>query len=313
MKVCFIGMCGHSIKAHTVLKKRSDVQLCGVAPSSTHEKMYCSFDPEIPFYTSYSEMIDEIKPDLAIVSPVFGLTGTIITECSNRGIDVFAEKPVASSVDELKRVKKAVVDSGIRFSAMHYLRYDSAFYHAAKLVRNGMIGDIQLITSQKSYKYGVRPDWYNNRALYVGIIPWVGIHAIDWVYAFSRKRFLTVKSECSGNPELTALCQFTMEDGVLASINLDYYRPSSAPTHGDDRIRCVGTRGIIEVRDGQIILINSKGMHTINPPPAPELLSEFLDRKSTLSADEIFYLTYIALSARDSADRGELIHLEENI
>ena len=302
MKVCFIGMCGHSMQAYEVLRYRADVTLCGVAPGSCHEGMTEAFDPAIPFYPSYAEMLDREKPDLAVVSPVFGLTGTVILACAARGIDVFSEKPVATTLRELDEVERAVKKSGIRFCAMHYLRYAPAFYGGARLVREGAIGDVRLVTAQKSYRFGTRPAWFADRKLYGGTIPWVGIHAIDWIYAFVGKRFVSVTAKSFGNPERAALCQFEMEDGIIASVNVDYYRPEAAPTHDDDRIRCAGTEGVLEIIGGEITLIDKNGVKKWTPTEAPELLTAFLDGEDVLSKEEIFYLTRVALRARDSAD-----------
>ena len=302
MKVCFIGMCGHSRQAYRVLRSRADVELCGVAPGSAHENMTESFDPEIPFFASWQEMLDSVAPELAIVSPVFGLTARIVIECAERGIDVFSEKPVAASLEELDRLEHAIKKSGIRFSAMHYLRFLPEFWHAASLVRGGAIGEVKLINAQKSYRFGTRPEWYNDRNLFTGIIPWVGIHAIDWIYAFSRKKFLSVSAMSFGSPERTALCQFALEDDVVASATLDYYRPKEASTHGDDRVRCVGSDGVIEVAHGRIRLINGDGEQWIEPTAAPEPLDSFLNGEDIITADEILYLTKVALLARESAD-----------
>ena len=159
---------------------------------------------------------------------------------------------------------------------------------------------------------GTRPSWYSDRTLYGGTIPWVGIHAIDWIYNFTAKRFLSVNSISFGkDPEMAALCQFEMEGGVVASVNVDYYRPTGASTHGDDRVRCVGTNGVVEVRDGKIILINADGTSVITPTEAPELLESFIDGKDAISAEEIFYLTKVAIIARDSADLKKAIKIED--
>ncbi len=308
MKVCFIGACGHTKQAYVYLRTRQDVEFCGIAPESVHENMSVSFDPQIAFYADYKEMLDKTAPNLAVISPVFGHTGSVIIECAKRGIDVFSEKPVASSLSELCDVEAAVFESGIRFCAMHYLRYDPAFYHGASLVKDGAIGEVRMVSAQKSYKYGTRPAWYADRELYGGTIPWVGIHAIDWIYNFTGKRFLSVSSQSVGkDPEMAAICQFQMEDGIIATVNLDYYRPQNAPTHGDDRIRCVGTNGVLEVRDGEIILINSEGSRVITPSTAPELLENFIDGKEAVSKEEIFYLTKVALIARDACAKTVVI------
>ncbi|MBQ8311365.1 MAG: Gfo/Idh/MocA family oxidoreductase [Clostridia bacterium] len=310
MKVVFIGLCGHSMQAYEVLKLRTDATLCGVAPGSEHENMTESFDPAIPYFASWNEMLDKTHPDLAVSSPVFGLTGEIVIACAKRGINVFCEKPVAGTLEDLERVKAAVRSSGIRFCAMHYLRVSPAFWQGAAMVKSGAIGEVRLLNAQKSYRFGTRPDWYRDRDLFTGIIPWVGIHAIDWIYAFAGKKFLSVNASTAGIPERTALCRFDLEDGVAASISLDYFRPEIAPSHDDDRIRCVGTDGILEVRDGKIHLMNGDGVQTIDPDPAPELLSCFLDRNDLLSPDDIFYLTRVALLARESADTQSTVSIE---
>ena len=313
MKVVFIGLCGHSMQAYEILKKRTDAELCGIAPGSEHEGMTESFDLSIPFFSSYTEMLDVCRPDLAVVSPVFGLTGEAIIACAARKIDVFCEKPVAGTLEELARVERAVKESGIRFCAMHYLRVSPAFWEGASLVAKGAIGEVRMLHAQKSYRFGPRPAWYSDRALFTGLIPWVGIHAIDWIWAFSRKKFLTVDARLYGTPEKVATCLYEMEDGVTATVNLDYYRPSTAPTHDDDRIRCVGTEGILEVRGGKIYLMNGDGTREIDPPEAPELLTAFLGGESLLSPDEIFYLTRVALLSRESADRKTTVEVEKNI
>ncbi len=310
MKVCFIGNCGHSKQAYAALKDREDVALLGIARGSEHEDEERLRRIPLPLYESYTEMLDVLKPDLAVVSPVFGRTGEVIRACAARGIDIFSEKPVATTLCELDAVEREVRESGIRFSAMHYLRVRPSFYNAAQLVREGAIGEVRLVTAQKSYKFGKRAAWYHDRALYGGTIPWIGIHAIDWVYAFTGKRFLSVTAQSFGSPETAALCQFELEDGAMASVNLDYYRPSGAPSHDDDRIRVAGTKGVIEVIRDRVTLIDGDGHRELSFTESPELLTAFLAGEDVISADEIFYLTRVALSARDAADSGEKIRIE---
>lgn len=310
MKICFIGYCGHSGQALSYLKTRADAELAGIAPWSAEEGLNASPDPALPYFPDARKMLDAVKPDLAVVSPVFGLTADAIVACAERGIDVFSEKPVATTLSDLERVENAVKESGIRFTAMHYLRYDPAFYHGAKLVKSGAIGEVRMLTAQKSYKYGTRPVWYRDRTLYGGTLPWVGIHAIDWIYHFSGKRFLSASAESFGkNPEMAVLCRFSMEDGVLSSINLDYHRPATAATHGDDRIRVAGTNGVLEVMNGNIRLINADGETLLTPTEAPELLEEFLENGEYPPAEEIFYLTRVALLARESSDTNTIVRI----
>ena len=310
MKVCFIGSCGHWQQALSTLKSRGDVLLCGFAPGSSEENRRYSIDESLPYFEDYREMLDTVKPDLVVLSPVFGITGRLIIECAERGIAVFSEKPIASSNEELKRVVAAIRKSKIPFCSMHYTRFSPAFYHAAKIIEDGKIGQIRMITAQKSYRYGVRPDWYSDPELYCGTIPWVGIHAVDWIYRFTGKRFTSVSSIAVGEcPEMAALCQFELEGGIIASINIDYYRPDGAPTHDDDRIRCVGTSGVLEIRSNTVLLINKEGSREYRPSDAPDLFAEFLDGKNPIGLDEIHHVTKAVLCAKDAAKHGKTVRI----
>ncbi len=310
VKICFIGSCGHAYRTYREMQTCEDAEFVGIAPGSEQEDIDALDRYGMPVYSSYEEMICTTRPEVAVISPVFGLTGKIAVYCAERGINVFCEKPVASDLSELRVLEKAVKENNIHFSAMHFLRFTPSFYAAGKLVREGGIGEVKLMTAQKSYKYGSRPEWYADRGLYTGTIPWIGIHAIDWLYYFGQKKFLTVNAIHSGNPEMTALCQFELEDGVPASVNLDYYRPGTAATHGDDRIRVVGNEGVIEVFGDRYQLINKDGESTVYPTEAPLLARDYLLGREELSAEEIFMLTRVALIARESADKKEKLRIE---
>ena len=81
-------------------------------------------------------------------------------------------------------------------------------------------------------------------------------------------------------------------------MNLDYYRPAGAPSHGDDRIRLAGTEGVLEVSGGKVTLITAEETQVWEPKEAPELLEEFL-AGGGIEAQEIFYLTKVALVAKE--------------
>ena len=212
--------------------------------------------------------------------------------------------------------------NGLHFGAMMGLRYDPAFYTAWRAVQEGAIGAVRLINAQKSYKLGRRDAYYRDRATYGGTIPWVGVHAIDWIAWFSGAAFESVYATHStqfnhdnGDLEVSALCHFTLHGEIFASASIDYLRPSTAHTHGDDRVRVMGTEGAIEVRDGAVYLINGETDGEVVLPMACErqVFQDFVEHvegKTTalLGADEVFAVTEACLLARQSADEGRVVH-----
>lgn len=329
LKIAYIGNRGfHSDNVNGATRGDSRFTCCAVAGGTPDEDMsafykYITIDhPDARMYSDYVEMLEKEKPDVAVVSPEFYLTASVCMECAKRKINVFAEKPVATELDELKQLQDVIKESGIHFAAMHFLRFSGGFYHAVKAVKNGDIGDVRMINAQKSYKLGQRADFFKSRETYGGTIPWVGIHGIDWIYTLADKpcKKVTAVHSSTGNCdhgdlEATCLCQFVFEDDVMASLNVDYIRPQSAPTHSDDRLRVVGTEGILNVQDGKLTVINCDGVKTYEEPSEIDLALDFLEsilenRPCVLSSDEIFEITELALLARESADMGETIIIE---
>jgi hypothetical protein len=64
-------------------------------------------------------------------------------------------------------------------------------------------------------------------------------------------------------------------------------------------------------RGGEILLINGEGEQILRPTEAPELLEEFLGGGESVPPEEIFYLTRVAILARDAADRNEITRIEK--
>ena len=238
----------------------------------------------------------------------------------SRGAAVFCEKPVATTREDLDRLRATCDETQLHLAAMMGLRYDPAFYTAWRAVRDGAIGTVRILDARKSYKFGRRGDFYRSRT-HGGTIPWIGSHAIDWILWFTGQRFLTVSAAHSsaynrdhGELEMTALCQFTMTDEVLASVSIDTLRPSAAATHGDDRIRIAGTTGVIEVRDGQVYLINdqAEGRRVLPAACDRQVFADFVDHvegKATalLSTAETLAVTEACLLARQAADEERIV------
>ncbi len=328
LKIAYIGNCGfHSAVVNDATRGDARFTACAVAGGTLDEDMSAYYEeikedhPKAVLYSDYMQMLDVEKPDVVVVSPRFDLTSAICMECAGRGIHIFAEKPVATDLDELHQLKEAIKKSGVYFMAMHYLRLEGPFNQAISIVRNGLIGDVRMINAQKSYKLGQRADFFKKRETYGGTIPWVGIHAIDWIYAIAHspcKKITACQSKVHNNNhgdlESTCLCQFEFDGGVLASLNIDYLRPAKAPSHSDDRLRVVGTEGTLMVENNVLTVINKDGVSTPNIETESNLAIDFLEsvlenRECVISQDEIFDITALALLARESADTGKTILL----
>lgn len=324
MKICLIGNRGHWGYVFESIKDIPDAAIVAISPGCADNidnmaAMCSKFDFAPRYYAAYSEMLDQEHPDLVVIDGPFDLHARMSIECLKRNIHVFCEKPIALTLNDLAQVESAYRDSRGKIFSMIGLRYEAPFQAALQQVKAGAIGKVKMIYARKSYKLGTRPEFYKKRSTYGGTIPWVGSHAFDWIMAFSACNDF---AKCSavdtnkdnfnnGELEIAAVCQIIMKNGVFAQASLDYLRPMTASTHGDDQVRVAGTQGIIEVRQGKVFLINDSGEREIPAIAERHLFSDIaLDcigkRMAMTSPEETIALTRNCLMAQQIADRNRI-------
>lgn len=313
MKICYIGAQGHWQYTPGQLKKNEVVGVCpgflGEDISSLlNELKSRNITPKV--YESYKDMLDIC--DIAVVNTRFDLNAGITAEFLKKNIYVFSEKPLATTQRQLEELMTAQANSDAFVSAMFGIRYAGWFLTLKKAVEK--LGKVRMVNAQKSYKLGTRPDYYKNKDTFGGLIPWVAIHAIDWVYSIAGEELevisaITDNSYNSGHGdlEMTSLCQFKTKSGILASVNADYFRPQRADTHDDDRVRVVCTEGAIEYSGGKVTLIDKDGTRNLDILPDEDVFELFIRRINGedvgVTPEESFYMTEVALLSRDLADK----------
>lgn len=192
MKVCIVGSAGHTGYVLDGITGNSELLLAGIAPGSEAENVDRLYKSTVDQgycprkFDDYVKMLEELKPDIAAVACRFSDHAKIAAQALKMGIHVFVEKPVATTLDDLEMLKEVYRNSGCHLSAMFGIRYEPCFFAAWKAVKDGKIGTVRLMNAQKSYKLGTRSELYRRRETYGGTIPWVGSHAIDWLYWLIR-------------------------------------------------------------------------------------------------------------------------------
>lgn len=353
MKVCFYGNTGHFFTAFLAKDKVENLEFTAYCPSYPGEDMgqlllfAGQTEGEYPDgwedharghgekescvmkrYEALETMLVQESPDVLVVDNRFAQRYKVEYEAAERGIHVYADKPIAVDELELKKLYQCVKENNVILWAMDTVRYDPWYYTAWKLIQEGEIGKIRMVNCQKSYRLGKRLDFYRERKYYGGTIPWVTIHGIDMVRMVTGKEFLSVYAQQStaenrgyGEMESITTSCFQMEDDILATITTDYYRPDNTHSHDDDRMRVVGTEGIVEVirREGEheVRLINKKnnGSIPVEQKKPPFIFEDFIHTirgkgEGLLDVKESFRNAYAAICAQRSADEKRIVYME---
>jgi predicted dehydrogenase len=332
LRCALAGLQGHASRALKALPRTDDAQIVAYAPIPPEESaqafgVWNSTLTTATGYDSWQKMIDEEKPDLVQVSGAHYQNATVAAYAAERGCHVLVEKPIATTLDDLARLKAAVDRGGVELTAMLGMRLEPPYVAAMKAIAEGRIGEPLLVTAQKSYKFGNnRPEWYGSREKFGGSIPWVAIHMIDMINHFLGDPFASVTARHAafesgkqrpGCEDVMAIA-FTLKNGGAAMVNGDYLRPPGAENHGDDRIRVAGTRGVVEVLFGKTTLIDAEGSRELPlDREADDVSLNFVrhlvhGEPHILGPNDAFRSTEVALLARESADRlGETIDLTQ--
>lgn len=267
-------------------------------------------------YADVRRMLDAERLDVVAVCNDNGARASAIVECASRGLHVIAEKPVALSLEELERVRRAVDHNRVRLGCLLKMRTDPWFQAMRRIVETGVIGDVIAIDAQKSYKYAGQQEWKKRRATFGGTIPWIGVDLIDLIRFTSGRELTALKSVQSkiGLPELgemenVAVSLFRLDNGGAATVRLDYLRRTEAPTHGDDRLRLAGTKGIVEYQPATGVVLQKIGRPPERIDDLPErkfvfedfLASIYLGKSIEITEKTIYLSTSTAIQAWNAA------------
>lgn len=330
LKTGLVGRDGHAEIILGSIPKLKNVQWAGYAKSRPGEDVsWIQKNPaggsQVHVYESYQEMLEKEELDIVGVCLPFYQNAEASIQAARKGIHILSEKPAATNLPDLARLEQEVHRSGVHYSIMLDMRALPIFQAARQAVQQGAIGEPILISGQKSYKYGSnRPWYYKERKTYGGTIPWVGIHAIDYMRWASGQEYARVAAfegnkahpQTPGCEDYAALL-FRLSNGGTATCHLDFLRPESATTHGDDRLRIAGSEGVLEVLEmgNRVTLISTKGQSGELPlPPAVDFFSSFVaELRGTgshlVTTEESFSITRVCLKARDAADSGMWVAL----
>jgi len=330
IRVGLIGRDGHREILLNSIPTLSNVQWTAYAKgepgedSSWVQKQFPG-SSQTRIYENFHDMLEKEHLDVVGVCLPFYQNAEASIQAARRGIHVLSEKPAAINLSDLARLESEIRQSGIRYSIMLAMRALPIFQAARKAVQQGAIGEPILLSSQKSYQFGAdRPWYYKERKTYGGTIPWVGIHALDYMRWVSGQEYAQVAAfEGNKAHPQTPGCEdhagllFRMANGGTATCHLDFLRPETASTHGDDRLRIAGSEGVIEASDldNRVNLISAKGKAGDLPLPAPmDFFGTFIaglrgEGEPLVSSEDAFAITRICLRARDAADTGTWVKL----
>jgi predicted dehydrogenase len=330
MKLAMIGSYGHTSVVLKSLPTLRDVQLVAVARYGPKDELpFLGKSKAVPagvvVYDDYRKMLEEVRPEVVSVCMPLHRNAEASIAAARHGCHIIGEKPLATELSDLSALRAAVEKAGVRICAMFKTRAQPVFLAARAVVADGRIGDPILAYAQKSYPFAQRDEVFRRRETYGGTIPWVAIHALEFVSYCTGKDYTSVAAMQSNESlegyeaEDNGGLLLSLSGGGHAVISFDYLRPMAAGVkraHGDDRLRIAGTAGIVEVVEEatRVVLTTPTDVQDVPLPPPRDLFAEFIasirgQGECIVSPQESFRITEVALKARQAADTQQVVTL----
>lgn len=213
LKVGLIGRGSIGWYHGRVLNESCNAELVAVADANPSIKDQVKKDFGCDFYTDYKEMLKKANIDaVSICLPDNNHVEPSIA-AATAGKHILLEKPMARTVKDCLKIKKACDDNKIRLMVAHVLRFDPGYKRLYDSVKNNELGEvIHISAGRKNSKLLAQRLKGQTSMLFH-----VGIHDIDVVQWVSQKKITKVYAQRVVNINK----KWNSEDCIYVLANLD--------------------------------------------------------------------------------------------
>ena len=182
MKLVLIG-CGLIAGSHADAIGRIDgAELSAVCDNRQEAAEILAQEYSCKAYTDAEVMLDEVKPDAAIICVPTFIHESYVKMCAGRNVNVLCEKPLERHPDSAKRLIDTVKKSGIIFQTAQVVRFWTGYNEIKKMYDNGEFGNVYMMhfrrVSSRAGQYGA---WLFNPELGGGAWGDMLVHDIDFL------------------------------------------------------------------------------------------------------------------------------------
>ncbi|MFW6271111.1 MAG: Gfo/Idh/MocA family protein, partial [Bacillota bacterium] len=157
LKVAMIGGWGHgsNVISDFVENSPENAELVAMGQTCAEESLWDL--PEnynnVTRYTDYKKMLEEVKPEIAVISTRLDLINETAIKAAASGCNLICEKPVAASKKQLHKLYQKVEQNQVKLMLLLNNRANPYLKAARALVKEGTIGDIVMVNARKSYPW----------------------------------------------------------------------------------------------------------------------------------------------------------------
>jgi predicted dehydrogenase len=207
LKICVIGV-GHMGRIHAdKLKQMEDVALCGLVDADDACLEEASHRHSTPPFKNHAEVLAVAQA--AVIATPTETHYAIAKDCLERGVHVFMEKPITSTVREAEELIELARKKQVILQVGHLERFSPAFGRALPYIKDPMFIEAQRISP------------FSGRSTDIDVIFDLMIHDIDLALTIAKGEVRDVRAQ--GTPVVTdktdvANARIEFSGGCVASL-----------------------------------------------------------------------------------------------
>ncbi|MFW5985955.1 MAG: Gfo/Idh/MocA family protein [Halanaerobiales bacterium] len=218
-------------------------------------------------FNSSREMFEKAELDFVYIgTPDFAHTEYVL-EAAEYGVDILVEKPMATELDEAKKIAKVIKEKDVKLQVAFSNRFNQPFIRARQAIEKGELGEILSINTRLNDTIYVptemlgwvdrsSPAWFLMSHT-MDMASWLKQKRAETVYATGVKQHLVKK----GIDTYDAIqASVVYEDGTQGFFESQWALPDGAPMVFDFKFDIAGTKASISIdtQDQMFHIIDEK-------------------------------------------------------
>jgi predicted dehydrogenase len=228
-------------------------------------------------YASHEELLATETLDLVSICTPDHLHLEPALAIAAKGVNLFIEKPIASTIEDGRRIVEACKAANVKLGVGYLLRFDPRYYKARELIEEGKIGKpIHLYARRNSART-------EGPKRYAGTLPLamhVTVHDVDMVLwmlkgqtpvtAYAQQTDILL-GEMGTQDTIAGVVRFS--GGTVVTFESAWSLPAGARHMIDARLELIGTEGSFEVQcgDSGLYFADNQRSHEIDTQHWPEI------------------------------------------
>lgn len=164
-----------------IISAVTDIDVEGTKKKMEEKPEY--FTKDAKFYTDAEEMLNNEELDGVVIGTRCNTHTDLAVNVIKRGLPLFLEKPVSTTLDEVKRLQQAARDYKHRVVVSFPLRFSEIAVKVKDIIDSGEIGDVIQVEAHNDVPYGrvYYHDWYRDDTVTGGLWLQKATHDFDYL------------------------------------------------------------------------------------------------------------------------------------